>query len=184
MHKPAIAAAAVLTALAAATGALALGAPSPWENAQVGLTYPLYQPTVTLGLKRSEFRLLPCQPGQDESVFANYGRAYTPPSNFGKVRGFSIGEGYPQICGNAGIAKYVATRRVGGAQVRVSVYCDPTAFKQCTLASGVRNGYVLQWRKPYAPRQVIKKRTWLFMDSSLLTLPELLRVAGSLKPVL
>jgi hypothetical protein len=184
MRKPAIAAAAVVAALAAAAGAFALGAPSPWQNAQVGLTYPLYQPTATLGLQRAEFRLLPCQPGQDESVFATYGRAYTPPSNFGKVRGFSIGEGYPQICANAGIAKSVATRTVGGVRVRVSVYCDPSEFSRCTLASGVRNGYVLQWRKPYRRGQIIKRRTEIFMDSSLLTLPELLKIAASLTPVL
>jgi hypothetical protein len=40
---------------------------------------------------------------QDESVFAEYGSAYMG-RNFGKVRGFSIGEGYPQICANADIA--------------------------------------------------------------------------------
>jgi hypothetical protein len=176
--------AALVVALAAAASAFALGAPSPWENAQVGLTYTLYRPTATLGLSRAEFRLVPCQPGQDESVFATYGRAYNPPSNFGKVRGFSIGEGYPSICANAGIAKYVTTRTVNGARIRVSVYCDPAQFKSCTIASGFRNGYVLQWRQPYRATQVIKKRTVMFMDSSLLTLPQVLQVVGGLRPVL
>ncbi len=183
MHKAAILATA-LAALAATASAFAMGLPNPWDNAQVGLTYPLYEPTVTLGLKRAQFRLLPCTPGQDESVFATYGKAYTPPSNFGKVKGFSIGEGYPEICANAGVAKYVTTRTVKGVRIKVAVYCDPTQFKQCTLASGVKNGYVLQWRQPYTSRQAIKKRTELFMDSSLLSLTDVLKIVAGLKPVL
>ena len=56
--------------LAAAAGALSSGLPNPWDNAQVGLTYPLDQPSLTLGLARAPFRHEPCTPGQDESVFA------------------------------------------------------------------------------------------------------------------
>jgi hypothetical protein len=166
MHRRAIAAAAVVAALVTAAGALAgaAQAPNQWDHAQVGLTYPVYEPTATLGLRLAKFALLPCTPGQDESVFAEYGNAYKG-RNFGRVRGFSIGEGYPTICANAGIAKHVGTRTVNGARVRVSVYCDPT--ERCTLADGLTHGYVLQWRQPFR-----------------LTLPELLRVSAGLRPVL
>ena len=38
--------------------------------------------------------------------------------------------------------------------------------------------------QPYRSTQIIKRGTQMFMDSSLLTLTELLKVAESLKPVL
>ena len=135
-------------ALALAAGAFAMGAPSRWENAQVGLDYALYQPSATLNLDRTAFKALACSPGQDVSVAATYGNAYAPPSNFGKVKGFSIAEGSPQICADPGLARYVATRSVKGVKVRVSVYCDPMQLSKCTLASGVKSGYVLQWTQP------------------------------------
>src|SRR5271170_5778152 len=43
--------------LASLASAMGVGA---WQNAQVCLTYPLYKPTVTLGLKQTAFKLLPC----------------------------------------------------------------------------------------------------------------------------
>jgi len=165
-----------------ASAAAAMGSPNPFQNAQVGLTYPVYQPTTTLGLPRSSFKLFSCGVGKEESLFATYGTAYTPSTNFGKTKGFSVSEGYPMFCANPGISKSVATRTVGGAIIHVSVYCDPSQFKNCTLASGVKNGYLLQWSQPYKPTQTLKKRTQIYLDTSLLTLAQALSIAGGLTP--
>ena len=73
---------AVVAALA--VPAAASGAPNIWEGAQVGLTYPVYQPKTVLGLPLSSFKLLSCRVGQDESVSATFGKAYTPISNLGR----------------------------------------------------------------------------------------------------
>ena len=182
-------------AAAAGTGALvaslaipaaASGSPNPWEGAQAGLTYPVYQPKTVLSLPQASFKLLSCGAGQDESVFATYGTAYTPASNYGKTVGFSVAEGYPFICANPGTAKQVGVWTVGipngTVKVRVSVYCDPAQFKSCNTASGVKNGYVLQWAQPYKS-QFLKKQTQMFIDTSRLTLPQALHVVAGVRPV-
>jgi hypothetical protein len=182
-----VAAGAATAALVAALAvpASAMGSSNPYENAQVGLTYPVYQPKTLLGLPMSSFKLLSCGAGQDDSVFATYGKAYTPQSNYGKLPGFSFGEGYPFICANPGVAKDVGTWTVGipngTVKVRVSVYCDPTQFKSCTTASGVKNGYVLQWAQPYKFGTSPKKNTQMFMDTSLLTLTQALHVVAGVR---
>ena len=102
---------ALLAALA--IPASASGNPNPWDGAQVGLTYPVYQPKTVLAQPMTSFKLLSCGAGQDESIFATFGKAYTPPSNYGKVVGFSVAEGYPFICANPGVAKQVGVWTVG-----------------------------------------------------------------------
>ncbi len=175
--------AAVVAALA--IPAAASGNPNPWDGAQVGLTYPVYQPKTLLSIPMSGFKLLPCSGGQDESIFATFGKAYTPISNYGKVEGFSVAEGYPFICANPGTAKQVGVWTVGipngSVNVRVSVYCDPPQFKNCTTAAGVKNGYVLQWAQPYKFGTSPKKQTQMFIDTSLLTLPQALHVVAGFR---
>jgi hypothetical protein len=167
---------AVATLAALAVPAAAMGGPNPYEDAQVGLTYPVYQPMTVLGLPLTSFKLLPCAAGQDESVSATYGKAYTPISNFGKLPGFSIAEGYPDICANPGLSWQVGIWNVGipkdMVSVKVSVYCDPAALKNCTVANGVKSGYVLQWAQPYRFGTSPAKQTQMFIDTSLLTLPQ------------
>jgi hypothetical protein len=186
----AVAAGVVVASLLAglAVPASASGNPNPWAGAQVGLTYPVYQPQTVLALPRSSFRLLSCGAGQDESVFATYGTAYSPISNYGKTVGFSMAEGYPYICANPGEAKQVGVWKVaipyGTVNVRVSVYCDPQQFKSCTTASGVKNGYVLEWAQPYRSNAFFKKQTQMFMDTSRLSLPQALHVVAGVRPVM
>jgi hypothetical protein len=182
-----VAAAAGSAALLAALAipAAASGNPNPWDGAQVGLTYPVYQPKTILALPLTSFKLLPCGAGQDESIFATYGKAYTPPSNYGKLVGFSVAEGYPYICANPGTAKQVGVWTVGipsgAVKVGVSVYCDPAQFKSCTTASGVKNGYVLEWAQPYQFGTSPKKQTQMFIDTSRLSLPQALHIVAGMR---
>jgi hypothetical protein len=173
------------TLAALAVPAAAMGGPNPYENAQVGLTYPVYQPMTVLGLPLTSFKLLPCAAGQDESVSATYGKAYTPISNFGKLPGFSIAEGYPDICANPGLSWQVGIWNVGipkdMVSVKVSVYCDPAVLKNCTVANGVKSGYVLQWAQPYQFGTSPAKQTEMFIDTSLLTLPQALHIVAGIR---
>ncbi len=168
-----------------AVPASAMGSPNPYDNAQVGITYPVYQPKTTLGLPISSFKLLSCGTGQDESVYATYGKAYTPESNLGKLPGFSISEGYPTICSNPGTSWQVGVWNVGipkgEVKVRVSVYCSPAVLKYCTTASGVKSGYVLQWAQPYQFATTPKKQTQMFIDTSRLTLPQALHIVAGIR---
>jgi hypothetical protein len=174
---------ALLAALA--VPAAAAGAPSPWEGAQVGLTYPVYQPKTVLSLPLSDFKLLSCTPGQDESVSAIYGSGFRSPVNAGKTTGFLVAEGYPQVCFIPGAAKGVGTWTVGipngTVKVGVSVYCAPAQFKTCTTASGVKNGYVLQWAQPYKSTQFLKKQTEIIVETSKLTLAQALHIVAGLR---
>jgi hypothetical protein len=173
------------TLVALAVPAAAMGGPNPYDDAQVGLTYPVYQPMTVLGLPLTSFKLLPCAAGQDESVSATYGRAYTPISNFGKLPGFSIAEGYPDICANPGLSWQVGIWNVGipkdMVSVKVSVYCDPAVLKNCTVANGVKSGYVLQWAQPYQFGTSPAKQTEMFIDTSLLTLPQALHIVAGIR---
>jgi hypothetical protein len=174
---------AILTALAVPVAAM--GSPNPYENAQVGLNYPVYQPKTVVGLSMSSFKLLSCAAGQDESVYATYGKAYTPESNLGKLPGFSIAEGYPTVCNHPGTSWQVGIWNVGipkaMVSVRVSVYCSPAVLKYCTVANGVKSGYVLQWAQPYEFGTSPAKRTQMFMDTSLLTLSQALHVVAGIR---
>jgi hypothetical protein len=174
---------AILVALA--VPASAMGGPNPYDDAQVGLTYPVYQPTTLLGLPMTSFKLLPCAAGQDESVYATYGKAYTPLSNLGKLPGFSIAEGYPDICNHPGTSWQVGIWNVGipkdMVSVKVSVYCSPAVLKYCTVANGVKSGYVLQWAQPYQFGTSPAKQTEMFIDTSLLTLPQALHIVAGIR---
>ena len=174
---------AVVAALA--VPAAASGVPNIWDAAQAGLSYPVYQPQTVLGLSMSNFKLLSCGAGQDQSVFATYGKAYAPASNQGKLSGFSVAEGYPTICNNPGTAWQVGVWNVaipkGSVKVRVSVYCSPAVLKYCTTASGVKSGYVLQWAQPYQFGTSPKKQTQMFIDTSRLTLPQALHVVAGIR---
>ncbi|HTT89853.1 MAG TPA: hypothetical protein VMF65_09895 [Acidimicrobiales bacterium] len=176
---------AVLAALA--VPAAASGAPNIWAAAQVGLTYPVYQPKTVLALGLSNFKLLSCAAGQEDSVYATYGKAYNPSSNYGKLPGFSVAEGYPSICSLPGAEKTVGTWTVGtpngSVRVGVSVYCNPAQFKSCTTASGLKNGYLLQWAQPYKSTQFLKKKTQIYIETSRLTLPQALHVVAGLSSV-
>jgi hypothetical protein len=181
----AVGAGAVASLAAFAVPTAAMGGPNPYDDAQVGLTYPVYQPMTVLGLPLTSFKLLPCAAGQDESLYATYGKAYTPISNFGKLPGFSIAEGYPDICSNPGTSWQVGVWNVGipkdMVSVKVSVYCDPAVLKNCTVANGVKSGYVLQWAQPYQFGTSPAKQTQMFIDTSLLTLPQALHIVAGIR---
>ncbi|MEI7972111.1 MAG: hypothetical protein WCI10_06180, partial [Actinomycetota bacterium] len=51
----------------------AMGSGDPYEDAQVGLTYGVYKPAETLGLRLKHFQLLECQPGMENWVATRYG---------------------------------------------------------------------------------------------------------------
>jgi hypothetical protein len=186
---PALATAAVagVGALVAALALPAAASTNPWQGAQVGLTYAVYQPKTVLGLPRSSFKLLPCPAGQDDNVYAAYGAGDASSSSYGRKAGFSISEGYPSICSNPGTAKQVGIRKVGipygTVKVSVSVYCDPAQFKSCTTASGVKNGYVLQWSQPNQSTPYLKRQTQMFVDTSQLTLTQALHIVGGVRSV-
>jgi len=155
------------------------GAPSKWENIQVGITYRLYQPGNTLGFKLNKIKAISCGKGHEPWVAATYGGYKGILGS--KEKGFALYEGHP-ICSNAAESSAIKGDppvRIMGAAVRVGVYCS--LGKACTVDQGVKNGFTLTWKaKPSSP---YKKNTNMQLDSSHLTLVQVLKFAGKLKKV-
>jgi hypothetical protein len=153
------------------SASLAAAAGNPWPAAHARLSYPIFQPTQTLGYKVSSFGYQSCGGAKSkDSLDATYGTykgVLTP-----KVKGFGIFEGKPQICSNPAEYWPVGTRTVGGVKAQLGVYCDLP--KHCTLAQGPKNGWILVWHR---------SGTKIQMDGVHLTLAQFLRVANGLKPV-
>jgi hypothetical protein len=171
-----LAAAVFLAALVTAGAAFAMGA-DPWTNAQTGLTYPLYKPTFTAGLKQGKLSLLDCA-SNDAWVAVSYGAGG---AFGGKKRGIDLLEGNP-ICSDIGDARLITTRTIGGAKVKIFVGCEPT--KPCKLAYGKTMGYVLAWKHLAPATGAFKgKATQLEIVGQHLSLAEVLKVAGSLRPL-
>jgi hypothetical protein len=145
------------------------GSPSKWENIQVGISYRLYRPGKTLGVKLKTLKTINCGTGKEPWVAATYGT---------RARGFDLYEGHP-ICSDPGESTRVGNPTVRGAKAYLGVYCPPT--KTCTKAQGVKNGFLLQWKaKPSKP---YKKNTTLQINTAHLTLAQLMKIATGLKKV-
>ena len=118
----------------------AMGSDDPYEDAQVGLTYGVYKPAETLGLRLKQFQLLECQPGMENWVATRYG--------FGKRKIDVYQTMSGDRCSDPGLAKELRRVVVQGVVARVFVYCDPSlggwAFRNCTKADIPRvGGYLL-----------------------------------------
>jgi len=159
---------------AAALGLAVLTAASAsdfWSGANARLSYPIYKPTSTLGYGISSSGFQPCPGGRSKSsLYATYG-TYKGVL-LSKTKGFGIFEGSPAICSDPAEWTPHGTRVIGGVKASLGVYCDPP--KQCSLAQGVQNGYILRWKRGV---------TRIQMDSAHLTLAQLLTVAKSLQLV-
>lgn len=106
-----------LTALIAAP-AQAMGSGSNYADWQVGVTYTVYQPTYTNGLKQASFsgRAADASCAAEEYFVSTYGST--------KGRQFSLFEGNP-ICMDLAYGPVVMTTKIKGAIASVQAYCPP-----------------------------------------------------------
>ncbi len=154
-----------------ASAATAMAGGDPWVVAHSRLSYPIYKPAATLGYKVSSFGYQACGGAKSkDSMYATYG-TYKGVL-LSQTKGFGIFEGSPAICSNAAGWTAHGTQLIGGVKASLGVYCDLP--KHCSLAQGVKNGFILLWKRG---------TTRIQMDSSHLTLAQLLTAARSLKPV-
>ena len=123
----------------APAAAVAMGSGNKFSDAQTGLTYTVYQPSNTLGLKASKFSLLPCQPGQEEWLYVKYG---------GTTRYLEIMQTMAKVkCSDPGVSKYLRVAKINGITAKVYVYCDPAkadSFAKCGVNDIARvGGYLI-----------------------------------------
>ena len=124
----------------------AIGATDKFADSQTGLSYSVYKPSNTLGLKTTKFSLLACQPGEQDWIFVQYG---------GTVRYLQIMQTMAGVtCSNPGLSKYLKTVLVNGIKAKVYAYCDPSqmsvaAYKRCGIEDiGRVGGYLMYTTKP------------------------------------
>lgn len=171
---------AALVAGLAQVPAAAMGSGDPYVDMQAGVTYTVYEPAATLGLRlASEAIGQPCAPGDgEERIGAEYGTR--------NGRNFSVNEGRPICADIGGDGKVVATYRVGSARARLEVYCDPanpTQWRQCDARDVTRFGGNLSFRLPAATGLRATDIVIETLGARPLAVRELLQVARSLAPV-
>jgi hypothetical protein len=158
--------------------ATAVAASDKFSDSQTTLSYSVYKPSNTLGLKTSKFSLLQCLPDEQDWLFVQYG---------GTVRYLQIMQTMGGVkCSDPGLSKYLRAAVVNGNKAKVYAYCDPTqmslaAYKRCGIEDIGRVGgyliYTTKAVKPYAPTEI------QVQGFGGITYAQLLAVAKGLKTV-
>jgi hypothetical protein len=169
---------AIMCALLFLTPATAVAASDKFSDSQTTLSYSVYKPSNTLGLKTSKFSLLQCLPDEQDWLFVQYG---------GTVRYLQIMQTMGGVkCSDPGLSKYLRAALVNGNKAKVYAYCDPTqmslaAYKRCGIEDIGRVGgyliYTTKAVKPYAPTEI------QVQGFGGITYAQLLAVAKGLKTV-
>lgn len=163
-------------ALAAAMPASAMGSGDAYEDMQVGVTYTVYEPSYTAGLKAQHIGGNDlCPEGTEENLVAIYGKK-------SKTQ-FSLWEGNP-MCSDIGNGQVVATTTIDGAKAEVVAYCDPASDDPCTRKSVKEYGGHVEVTLPAGGPGLRETRVWIETFSAKnLSTKKLLRIARSLAPV-
>jgi len=169
---------AIILALLFLAPATAVAASDKFSDSQTTLSYSVYKPSNTLGLKTSKFSLLQCLPDEQDWLFVQYG---------GTVRYLQIMQTMGGVkCSDPGLSKYLRAALVNGNKAKVYAYCDPTqmslaAYKRCGIEDIGRVGgyliYTTKAVKPYAPTEI------QVQGFGGITYAQLVAVAKSLKTV-
>jgi hypothetical protein len=169
---------AIILALLFLAPATAVAASDKFSDSQTTLSYSVYKPSNTLGLKTSKFSLLQCLPDEQDWLFVQYG---------GTVRYLQIMQTMGGVkCSDPGLSKYLRAALVNGNKAKVYAYCDPTqmslaAYKRCGTEDIARVGgyliYTTKAVKPYAPTEI------QVQGFGGITYAQLLAVAKGLKTV-
>ena len=169
---------AIILALLFLAPATAVAASDKFSDSQTTLSYSVYKPSNTLGLKTSKFSLLQCLPDEQDWLFVQYG---------GTVRYLQIMQTMGGVkCSDPGLSKYLRAALVNGNKAKVYAYCDPTqmslaAYKRCGTEDIARVGgyliYTTKAVKPYAPTEI------QVQGFGGITYAQLVAVAKSLKTV-
>lgn len=173
-HAALTSAAAALAVLGMAAPAMAMGSGNPYEDMQVGVTYSVYQPSYTAGLKAQHVGgNLNCPAGTEQNLLATYGKK--------NGRQFTITEGNP-MCSDIGEGALVLTTTIDGAKATVYAYCDPASPKKCTKGDVQKYGGHLTVVLPAAGASLRPTTVWVeTVGTKNLSAQQLVQVAKSLK---
>jgi len=162
------------------SSAVAMGSGNPYQDAQTGLSYQIYQPGTTGDLLLRSFKLLNCGPKNEQWLAAIYG----------EDRSIQFLETDASVkCSNPGLGVKVATVTINGAKATVVAFCDPAKPKQWKncKTSDIQNygGYAMWTTKPNKSTGTNKllHATSIEVLVSGITYANLLKISRALKPV-
>ncbi len=136
---------ALMSAGLALTGpAQAMGSGDAYEDLQVGVTYTVYEPSYTGGMKLTHTGTQwTCEDGAEQNMLGGYGHRWKG--------GFNVNEGKP-ICSDPGGDGWDAgTVMVQGVKAHMEVYCDPADSAQwtsCSRSDMAKYGGALEFTLP------------------------------------
>jgi len=143
---------AIFIVLAISTsGAQAMFLGDYFQNTQTRVSYILYKPSNTAGLKLTSFKVLECGAGLEQWVAIKYGSG----KKFIEILQNMSGK----PCSDPGLSKKLANTKVNKLTAQVRVYCDPSkpaAYKKCTSADIAKVGGFLMFS---ATNKVNRKAT-------------------------
>ena len=171
-----VAGVAALAVVASAVPVQAMGTGNPYEDQQVGVTYTVYEPSYTAGMKTPKTAAAgpACPTGTEAVLLVEYRSA--------SGRNFTVTEGSP-MCSDIGIGAVVATPMIKGAKATVVAYCDPESITPCTRTDVKKYGGHLEVVLPAAPGL---RSTTLWIETygtTNITARKLIRIARSMSPV-
>jgi hypothetical protein len=159
--------------------ASAMGSGDKYQDAQTGLTYKVYKPSDTAGLKATSFKLLDCGSGMEQWIAVKYGT--------GK-KYFEILENMAnKPCYDAGLAKKLPSVKINSLTAQAYVFCDPgsmsaTKYKKCGIADFNKLGGYLAFTTKGSSN--LKGTQILIQGFGGVTYKQLLAIAKGLKPML
>ena len=158
------------------TPAVAMGSGDAYQDFQVGVTYTVYEPSFTSGLKAQHIGGNDlCPPGTEQNLLATYGKR--------SGRQFTIWEGNP-MCSDIGVGQVVQTTSVNGAKAQVVAYCDPTSTAPCNRGSVGKFGGHLEVTLPAGGPGLRDTRIWIeTYGAKNLSAQQLVQIAKSLRAV-
>lgn len=130
-----IATAALVTASALATAPVhAMGSGNPYEDFQVGVSYTIYQPSFTNGLKERQVQSIDCGSGanMEDSLVGNYAQNKKQ-SQWYQGRWFALLQGDP-ICADGAYGANMGTRTINGVKWTIYSGCLNDGGAVCSQA--------------------------------------------------
>jgi len=149
----------------------AMGSGDKYQDLQTGVTYVVYKPSNTLGLKPLNFEVRPCRlfPKKDQYLLAGFG---------GMDQGIALVETSAQFnCTGVDNPQSLGTTKINGITAKVGIYCAT----KCAASTFVQHGGEITW---VTPKTKTLGSTYIRLGTQgSFTLKQLITFATSLKPV-
>jgi hypothetical protein len=153
-----------------------MGSGNNYADFQVGVTYTVYQPTYTNGLKQTSFS------GNAGDAYCSAEESFDTVYGSSKGRQFSITEGNP-ICRDIGQGRTVYTTTIKGAKASIEAYC-PEPANNCSAKDVAKWGGHLSVIFPSGGNGLRPTQIWIeTLKGHAVGANELVKIAQRMRPI-